>query len=151
MSDTDRFALAFADFWKHPTPERMADILHPEVVLLQPLAAPMHGLAAAQDEFRRLWGWLPDLQAEVDRWRGEGDLLFIEFRLRARLGSEQIEWPVIDRFHLREGKAVERTTYFDPLPLLRKVLAHPSTWWGWWKSGVARPWRSGVPATGGTG
>lgn len=144
MSDTDVFARAFADFWKHPSPERMVELLHKDVLLLQPLAAPMQGIAAAQDEFRRLWQWLPDLHAEVDRWRGEGDLLYIEFRLRAHLGRELVEWPVVDRFCLRGTKAVERATYFDPLPILFKALLHPSTWWRWWKSGAARPWRSGL-------
>ena len=143
MSNTDRFVAAFADFWRRPAPERMPEILHADIVLLQPLAAPMLGIEAAQAEFRRLWHFLPDLQAKVDRWRGEGELLFVEFRLCAHMAGEYVEWPVIDRFLLRDGKAVERVTYFDPLPVLLKVLRHPSIWWRWWRSGAARPWRSG--------
>src|SRR5690606_14232549 len=107
MDPTDQFARTFASFWQQPSPQRMPEILHPDIVLIQPLSAPMYGLAAAQDEFQRIFQWLPDLTATVDRWRGEGDTLFVEFRLHATLGSERIEWPVIDRFLLRDGKAVE--------------------------------------------
>ncbi|AMC50236.1 hypothetical protein RN06_1783 [Mycobacterium tuberculosis variant bovis BCG] len=58
-------------------------------------------------------------------------MVFIEFRLIARLGSEVVEWPVVDRFLLRGDKAVERVSYFDSLPLLIKVVKHPSAWRGW--------------------
>ncbi|MCP9622738.1 nuclear transport factor 2 family protein [Nocardia otitidiscaviarum] len=142
-SEHEEFVAKFTDFWRDPSAERMAEILHPDVVLLQPLAAPMHGIEAARAEFRGIWRMLPDLHARIDRWRGDSDVLFIEFRLRARVGRSLLEWPNIDRFVLRDGKAVLRTNYFDPLPVLGKVLVHPSLWWRWWTSGVARPWRTG--------
>ncbi len=102
----------------------------------------MHGLAAAQREFTRILGWLPDLHGTVDRWDRAGDVVFIEFRLAARIGDEDVEWPAIDRFVLRDDKAVERVSYFDSFPLLIKVLKHPSTWVGLWRSGTMRPWRA---------
>ncbi|MBH0781587.1 nuclear transport factor 2 family protein [Nocardia bovistercoris] len=142
-SDPADFVERFVDFWNSPSPERIYEILHPDVVLTQPLSPPMRGIAAAQEEFQRIWRWLPDLRAQVDRWRGDSDLLFIEFRLRAHAGNELIEWPNIDRIVLREGKAIVRTNYFDPLPLLHKVVRHPRLWWSWWRSGAARPWHTG--------
>jgi hypothetical protein len=144
MSATDAFVSRFIDFWKNPSPERAPELLHHDVVSRQPLAAPMYGIAAAQTNFRKIFHWLPDLRAEVDRWRGAGESGFIEFRLKARFGRELIEWPTVDRFVLRGDKAVELVTYFDPLPLLGKVSRHPSTWWGWLRSGAGRPWRSGL-------
>ncbi|MGK8520166.1 nuclear transport factor 2 family protein [Nocardia asteroides] len=143
MSEAEEFVEKFIDFWNSPSPARIFEILHPDVVLTQPLAAPMRGIEAAQAEFERIWRWLPDLRAQVDRWRGDSNLLFIEFRLRAHAGRELIEWPNIDRIVLRDGKATTRTNYFDPLPLLGKVAKHPSLWWRWWRSGAARPWQSG--------
>ncbi|MFC6881445.1 MULTISPECIES: nuclear transport factor 2 family protein [Actinomadura] len=143
MQDAEQFVADFIDFWNDPSPQRIPEILHPDVVLTQPLAAPMRGIAAVQEEFRRIWRFLPDLHVQVDRWRGDGDVLFIELRLRAHAGGELVEWPGIDRFVLRDGKAVQRMTYFDPLPVLAKVVKHPSLWWRWWVSGAARPWRTG--------
>ncbi|MBU3062688.1 nuclear transport factor 2 family protein [Nocardia sp. NEAU-G5] len=121
----------------------MPELLHPDIVLTQPLAAPMRGLDAARAEFEGIWRLFPDLRAQIDRWSGDSELLFIEFRLRAHVGRELIEWPNIDRFVLRDGKAIVRTNYFDPLPVFGWVARHPSLWWRWWTSGVARPWRTG--------
>jgi hypothetical protein len=144
MSATATFVNNFIAFWKDPSPERVSELLHPDIVLLEPLAAPMHGIAAAQDNFRKIFKWLPDLRAEVDRWRGADDVVFIEFRLKAHFGRKLIEWPTVDRFVLRGDKAVEGATYFDALPLLMMVSKRPSTWWGWLTSGAGRPWRTGL-------
>ena len=75
-----RFVEAFQDFWTDPSPERMGEILTGDVVLIQPLAEPLVGLEAAQEEFRRLFEWLPDLRAQVDHWAHRDGILFIEFR-----------------------------------------------------------------------
>lgn len=144
METNSDFVDGFARFWKDPSPERLGDYLHPDAHLIQPLAPPMHGLVAAQQEFARIFSWLPDLHGIVDRWSRVDDVVFIEFRMNARMGHELVEWPAIDRFRLRDGKAVERVSYFDSFPLVIKVLRHPSTWVGWLRSGTARPWGARV-------
>jgi len=70
MTDDDRieaFVRRFADFWADPRPERMGELLTEDVVLRQPLAPPMHGLPAAQEEFRRIFSWLSDLRGAGSR------------------------------------------------------------------------------------
>ncbi|WP_369805160.1 nuclear transport factor 2 family protein [Mycobacterium sp. IS-836] len=136
-SDPEEFVARFADFWSNPSPQRLPELLHADVVLLQPLAAPMVGIHAAQADFRRIWCCLPDLRAHVDRWCGEGDLLFIEFRLHARIASSVVEWSNVNRLLLRDGRAIERVTYFDPLAILPALLRHPSIWWRWWRCRAA--------------
>jgi hypothetical protein len=133
-SDPEEFVTKFTDFWRNPSPHRLTELLHPDVVLVQPLAAPMIGIEAAQAEFRRFCYCLPGLSAQVDSWCSRGDLVFIEFRLRARIGGAVAEWPNVNRLILREGKAIERATYFDPLAILPTLLRHPSVWWRWWRS-----------------
>ena len=145
MNSSDGFVAGFAAYWDSPSPGRLSDHLHDDVLLVQPLSPPMRGLAAAQQEFTKILGWLPDLRGEVDGSSREGDVVFIEFRLIARLGNEVVQWPVVDRFLLRGDKAVERVSYFDSFPLLIKVLKHPSTWLSWLRSGAARPWRPKSP------
>jgi hypothetical protein len=82
----------------------------------------MIGIEAAQAEFQRIWSCLPDLRAHVDRWCGDGDLVFIEFRLHARIGGKVTEWPNVNRLVLHDDKAIERVTYFDPLAILPTLL-----------------------------
>ncbi|MFB7873769.1 nuclear transport factor 2 family protein [Nocardia sp. NPDC056064] len=139
----EQFVANFIDFWDRPSVARIPEILHPDVVLTQPLSPPMYGIVAAQREFAQIWRLLPDLRAEIDRWRGDDDIVFIEFRLFAHIGRHRIEWPNIDRMILRDGKAIQRMNYFDPLPILPIVARHPSMWWRWYTSGAARPWRTG--------
>jgi len=143
MSPAEAFVRRFAEFWTDPSPEKMGTLLTPDVVLIQPLSAPMQGLEAAQAEFRKLFAWLPDLRAEVDAWGSNGEDLFIEFRLMATAGGRRLEWPVVDRFVMRGDRAAKRVTYFDALPLLLRLLGSPGAWGAWWRSGAARPWRSG--------
>jgi hypothetical protein len=74
MSDNvhKAFVESFTDYWAAPSAERMPEILTNDVVLSQPLSYPMEGLAAAQDEFRRLFKWIPDLRGEIKRWGDTG-------------------------------------------------------------------------------
>jgi ketosteroid isomerase-like protein len=138
-SRAEEFVTKFADFWDDPSPQRLPELLHPNVVLVQPLARPMIGTKAAQAEFQRFLCCLPDLRGRVDRWCGDDDLVFIEFRLHARIGRKDIDWPNVNRLVLRDGKAIERVTYFDPLAILPTLLRHPSIWWRWWRGGAGQP------------
>ena len=136
------FVEKFSDYWAAPSVERMPEILTNDVILLQPLSHPMEGLAAAQDEFRRLFQWIPDLHGDIEDWGGHGDTLFISFTLTGTVGrNTTLHWPLVDRFDLVGDKACKRVSYFNPFPLLWTVLRTPSAWWSWWYSGVARPWR----------
>jgi hypothetical protein len=134
----ESFVAKFAEFWADPSPQRLPDLLHPDVVLEQPLAPRMVGIEAAQRQFQRFWDVLPDLRADVDRWCGNGELVFIEFRLHASLGGDRIEWPNVNRLQLRGDKAIERITYFDPLVVLPTLARHPSAWWRRWRSNPRR-------------
>jgi hypothetical protein len=80
-SDAEQFITRFADFWRHPSQQRLPDLLHPDVVLVQPLAPRTVGLEAAQAQFHRFCCSLPGLTADVDYWSGDNDIVFIEFRL----------------------------------------------------------------------
>jgi hypothetical protein len=132
-SPAHAFVTKFADFWNAPSALRLPELLHPEVVLRQPLAPPAVGIKQAQKHFERFCRCLPDLHARVDHWSSNQDVVFIEFTLYACLGRDALEWPTVNRFILHNGKAIERVTYFDPLAVLPTLLRHPSTWWRWCK------------------
>jgi ketosteroid isomerase-like protein len=133
-SEAEEFVTKFADFWRYPSPQRLPELLHPDVILVQPLAPRTVGIKAAQAQFRRFFRSLPGLTADVDHWRGDDDMVFIEFRLHATIGRDMLEWPNVNRLRLRDGKGIERITYFDPLAVLPTLLRHPSIAWRWHRS-----------------
>ena len=142
MDEAEDFVRRFANFWADTSTEKMSTLLTSDVLLIQPLSAPMSGLEAARAEFSKLFAWLPDLRATIDGWGVNGSALFIEFRLAATVGGKRVEWPVVDRFVMRGNKASKRVSYFDALPLVLQLLKTPSAWLGWWRSGAARSWAS---------
>jgi ketosteroid isomerase-like protein len=120
------FVERFTAAWQDPSPERLSELAHPDVVLIAPATRPVRGKEEARRSWSRLFSVLPDLRAEVDRWSGSGDLVFIEFRLRATVSRRPFEWPAVDRFLLEDGLVRERVSYFDPLPLMLEALKRPS-------------------------
>ena len=68
----------------------------------------------------------PGFQAcvHVDHWCGDKDIVFVEFRLRASLGRDKLEWSNVNRLRLCDGKGIERVTYSDPLVVLPTLLQY---------------------------
>lgn len=137
-SGPEQFVTAFTDFWDNPSSQRLPELLHPDVVLVQPLAPRTVGIEAAQAQFERFFSCLPGLRGDVDHWCGDNDVMFIEFRLCAKLRRDKFEWPNVNRLRLREGKGIERVTYFDSLAVLPILLRHPSIARRWQRSRVAK-------------
>ena len=132
-STAHAFVTKFAEFWRHPSPRGLPALLHDDVILRQPLAPPATGIDEAQRQFGKFCRCLQELHAQVERWSGTQDLLFVEFTVVARLGRDTLEWPTVNRLILRDGKASERVAYFDPLAVLPALLRHPSVGWRWLK------------------
>src|SRR5262245_40126367 len=123
------FAQRFAVVWKHPSPERLVALLHPDVVLYQPQLPAIRGKEAARREFQRLFRWLPNLCGEVERWCGASGVVFIEWHMHFPIGRG-LAIRAVDRLLLQEGLGIERTAYFTQLPLLAAVVTHPHLWPG---------------------
>lgn len=122
------FASRFADAWAAPTPQRLADLLHPDVVLYQPHLPPIRGRDSAMREFERLFAFLPGLHGEVDLACESGDVVFIEWRMKFPVGGRAAEIRAVDRLFLRDGLVIERAVYFDQVAMMRAVVAHPAMW-----------------------
>ena len=80
------FVAAFQDYWRAPARGDLS-ILTEDVILVQPLAPVMHGIAEVRETFARIFASLPDMCGEVDRWSVRDDVLFIVFRRRVSPGS----------------------------------------------------------------
>ena len=128
VSEAEEFVQRFAAAWSRCDPDALAELLHDDIVLIQPMMPSTRGRGAARAAFARLFELIPDLRATVHRW-GEGDgVLYIEFTLAGTFGGREISWPAVDRFILRDGLALRRVSYFDPLPLALKMLTRPRGW-----------------------
>jgi hypothetical protein len=121
------FVERFSAAWDEPEIERFQAILHPEIVLEQPLMPRMEGKAQAREGFSRLLDGLPGLRGKVLSWTGTEELLFIELKLETG-GRRPFEWTMIDRIELEDGLVRERISFFDPLPVILAALTRPS-WW----------------------
>jgi ketosteroid isomerase-like protein len=107
-------------FFRHFGPR-----MHPDTVLIQPLAPPARGPGALHELFGPLFKAVPDLLGEVQRWGETADGVFIEITLRGTLGGKPLEWTVVDRIILEDGLIRERRSYFDSAPLVKAVALRP--------------------------
>jgi ketosteroid isomerase-like protein len=107
-------------FFRHFGPR-----MHPDTVLIQPIARPARGPGALRELFGPLFKAIPDLTGTLRRWGQTDDGVFIELTLCGHLGSRPVEWTVVDRIILEDGKIRERRSYFDPAPLLKAVALRP--------------------------
>jgi hypothetical protein len=109
-------------FFRHFEPR-----LHPDAVMIQPIAARTQGPRALRELFEPLFQAVPDLTGEVARWGTTDDGVFIELTLRGNLGGRPLDWTVVDRIVLEDGMIRERRSYFDPLPFLKALAMRPLT------------------------
>jgi ketosteroid isomerase-like protein len=126
--DAAEFVQRFATAWSECDPDALVALLDDDVVLIQPMMPTTRGRTAARAAFGRLFELIPDLRATVHRWGAGDDVLYIEFTLAGTFGGREVSWPAVDRFVLRDGLALSRVSYFDPLPLALKMLTRPRGW-----------------------
>jgi ketosteroid isomerase-like protein len=99
--------------------------MHQNAALIQPIAGPSRGPGALRELFGPLFLAVPDLTGTLRRWGESADGVFIELTLHGHLGRKAIEWTVVDRIILEDGKIRERRSYFDSVPLLRALALRP--------------------------
>ena len=123
----------FADAWARPEVDRFVALLHPDVVLLQPVAPPIRGRAAARAEFARLLAWLPDLRGTMEHTAVRDSVALISWRLAFSLGGRPFELRIVDRLMVEDGLIREREAYFDSLRFMLAVARRPGAWPGYWR------------------
>ncbi|MBB4685748.1 nuclear transport factor 2 family protein [Amycolatopsis jiangsuensis] len=127
----------FAAAWAEPDPRAFDALLAEDVELVQPLLAACTGKRRWQGELERLLDFVPDLRSTVLSWSGRAEILFIEHRLEATIGSGSVRVPAVDKLWLTEaGLIARRHAYFDPQPFTQRVVQHPGYWLPWWRSGL---------------
>lgn len=137
----------FRQVWSDPSGHdyQFLRYVAPQIRLLAPLAGRSCGREQGYAAFRRAFAVLPDLTATVTEWAVSEDALFIAMEFRATVGRRAIRWRNVDRFVFRDGSAVERRAFFNPLTLMGSMLTSPRTLYRYLRSRVGRA-PSGWPA-----
>lgn len=110
------FVERFERFWANPDPDRVAELVAPDAVASWPGMEPIRG-TEYPEHIANILALAPDLRLEVSAHAHTAELVFISWRARATAGGEAVEWTGIDRFQLRDGRAVEALIAYDTLPL----------------------------------
>jgi ketosteroid isomerase-like protein len=134
LRDIEEWVAGFAAGWAEPTDaDGFADhferMMADDIRLVQPQLPTTIGKRAFREQFARpLFALLSEVRGTVESWATAGDVAFIELRIRGRLGSREVELRTIDKVTVRDGLAVERVAYTDPLPMLGAVALSPRAW-----------------------
>jgi hypothetical protein len=99
--------------------------IQPDATYRQPLSRGGSGHAGFRRLFTCMFAVVPDLHGTLHRWGPTEGGVFIEFTLGGTLGRGQVAVNVVDRIVLHDGCIVSNDTYFDSVPLLPRMLAHP--------------------------
>jgi ketosteroid isomerase-like protein len=122
------FVRRFDATWASPSPDALNELVHADIEFIQPMEAPVHGHREAAAFWRRLLTLIPDLRGEVISWGFRGKDVYLEFRMFGTLGGKPVEWVVLDRIVLEDGRVRQRIAYFNPLPLVLAVITRPRSW-----------------------
>ena len=138
-SSPAQFVARFERAWTARTTAALATLLHPDVRLVQPLSRPLLGRDAALRSLERFIALTPNMRITLHRWSADGALLFIEFSFHGSVGRRAIQLNIVDRIELLDGLVRDRTSYFNPAPLVRALLAQPWLLWGLTKRTLVSP------------
>ena len=123
--------------WDRPEPHAWDVFADDSMQFVQPMLRDVDGPAAWWGEASRTLALLPDLRADVIRWAGVEESLFIHLRFSATLAGRPLSWEAVDLLRLTpEATAVFRGSFFDSLPVAGALIRRPRVWLRWWRSGV---------------
>lgn len=145
--NVEDYVQTFTEIWAEPRnsesfTERFMRFVDPDIVLVQPwLFYPVsHGIPGFKRQFRRYFRAIPDLNGQVIRWASMGDTIWIELELTAFHDRRPVTFRIIDRTITRNGLAIERRVYADPLPLFKGLLSRPWAWPRFIRAYLTFPW-----------
>ena len=149
-TSVEHFVERFAAGWRSPHRHAWDDLVADDLLLRQPLLPTRRGREALAEEYGRLLRLVPDLTGEVIRWTAQSTpgeayghsrssdetVIDIHLQLRGTIGGRASRLDLIDVCTLRGGLLSERSSYFDPTPVIAAMAKTLTAWARWWRSGV---------------
>jgi SnoaL-like protein len=121
LAAAPRIVRAWAEFWRAPSSEGLADLLSPRGRYLIPGLAPLSAEAEGRKRAAKLLALLPELQGRLVRWGQRDRLLYIESHVQAMVRGRLLRWPRVDRFHLTNGRVGTISAFLDTFPLASRL------------------------------
>lgn len=112
----DSFVERFRRVWAKPRPDDFATLITPDAVAVWPGLEPIRGIDYPK-HIAGLLALVPDLRLDVTEHAEAGEMTFISWQASATVNGRPLEWTGIDRFRVRDGRAVEALVAYDTLPL----------------------------------
>lgn len=121
LRDACNIVERFAQRWQRPIADELRDLMHPDTRnLIPPMTVPADREGVVE-HFRQILQRLPDLRIEVIRWAPTGDAVLIEWRARASVGGEPLEWQGVDRFNVSGDRMYQAQVYWDTRGVAEKI------------------------------
>jgi ketosteroid isomerase-like protein len=120
------FVQTWSRVWNGPDsdPRRYMELLHEGCPLVNPIrAGTREDLPKIFEAFLNIE---PDIRVVPTQWAQTADCVLIEWLNKGTLRGEPFELRGADRFTLRDGKASEGVSYFDPRPFLEGEARSPA-------------------------
>ena len=114
---TSNFVERFQEFWADPDPARVRELVHPDAVAYWPGFDPIRGVDYP-NHIRYLLSIVDDRRFSVTDHAETADTAFISWTSSGNVRGRSMEWSGIDRFRLRDGKAIEIFVSYDTAPFL---------------------------------
>jgi hypothetical protein len=118
MTEAQAFMEKWSKIWRGPdsNPELYMDLIHEGCPLINPINPTTR--EELPQFFEAVLGIEPDIQVVTSRWCATDDGVLFEWINTGTLRGSPIEIRGADRYSLRDGKAYEGYSYFDPRPFL---------------------------------
>jgi steroid delta-isomerase-like uncharacterized protein len=120
------FVARFKRFWAAPDPAKVPELVAEDAIAYWPGFPPVSG-ADYPDHIALLLSLVRDRVTEVDAHAVAGAYVFLSWRSRGVINDRPVEWRGIDRFRLRDGKAIEILVAFDTAALRQTSGAPAAT------------------------
>lgn len=119
MNSAELFVENWSKVWlgADSNPQLYMSLLHEGCPLINPVSpGTREDLPEIMHAFQSM---IPDIRVVPTRWAETDDGVIIEWVNTGTLHGAPFELRGVDRFTLRDGKASEGYSYFDPRPLLQ--------------------------------
>ncbi|HEY2708073.1 MAG TPA: nuclear transport factor 2 family protein [Caulobacteraceae bacterium] len=119
----ESFVLPYAQNWTQPDPQRFKDFYAADARMIGPEFEHPIGRGDLADFYAAHIAAHPGVQRRLETWATAKDVLFLQWTATHDVGGVMLELPVVDRFLLQGGRAVEAVAYYDLMDLaeLRKA------------------------------
>jgi len=125
MSDLERFMQVYEEIWPSFDADRLEkfEMVHPEATIHHSgMERPIRG-HEEPDYVRGIKALMPDISLEARNWAARGDVIFVEYAMKATVNGEPIAWDGIGRFKLRDGRVIEAIGRWDTAEIKAALAA----------------------------